>query len=197
MREIRTAYRSGPSGPAPARIPKDEMRFGGVASRGWTGVPAAVGAGGGQSRPDNLEDTHMESGNDNSTTKIVATLVPSAARLEVLPRHFGRLRSVFEGRVFDWMGWLCPSYSGGYWDFFELSNGGFFMAVQGPPIQLRSENGFEAEMSREAAGMTACLFACSHLSFRYDDETLARHYHWLRDFAAEHAEAPLIWAAID
>jgi hypothetical protein len=139
----------------------------------------------------------MDTGDDNSTAKIEATLVPPAARLEVLPRHFGRLMSVFEGRVFDWMGWLCPTYSGGYWDFFELSNGGFYMAVQGPPIPLRSENGFEAEMSREAAGITACLFACSHLSFRYDDETLARHYHWLLDFARDHAEASLIFAAID
>jgi hypothetical protein len=52
-------------------------------------------------------------------------------------------------------------------------------------------------MSADAAGITACLFALSHLSFQTKNEKIAEHYHLLRDFALEHAEASIILAAID
>jgi hypothetical protein len=52
-------------------------------------------------------------------------------------------------------------------------------------------------MSADAAGITACLFALSHLSFRIRSDSLARHYYELRDFALEHAEASAIIAATD
>ena len=58
-------------------------------------------------------------------------------------------------------------------------------------------NGFEGSMSADAAGIAACLFALSHLSFQIPDESIARHFHLLRDFALEHAEASAILAAID
>ena len=139
----------------------------------------------------------MNSIDDNSNARIGADPIGEAARPEALPRHFGRLMLVFENAVFDWMGKLCPTYSGAYWNFYELSNGGFYMAPQGGSRRLSVENGFDAEMSADAAGITVCLFACSHLSFRYDDEKLVRHFHWLRDFALDHPEARLILAAID
>ena len=53
-------------------------------------------------------------------------------------------------------------------------------------------------MTADAAGITVCLFAFSHLSFEYlQTEVFARHFHWLRDFALGHAEARQIFAAID
>jgi len=58
-------------------------------------------------------------------------------------------------------------------------------------------NGYAGRMSAEAAGITACLFAFSHLSFRIPDEVISGHYYQLRDFALEHAEASAILAAID
>ncbi len=58
-------------------------------------------------------------------------------------------------------------------------------------------NGFEGQMSADAAGITACLFALSHLSFQIQHESIANHFHQLRDFALEHAEASVILAAID
>ena len=58
-------------------------------------------------------------------------------------------------------------------------------------------NGFEGSMSADAAGITACLFALSHLSFQIQHESIAEHYHQLRDFALDHAEASAILAAID
>jgi hypothetical protein len=52
-------------------------------------------------------------------------------------------------------------------------------------------------MSADAAGITACLFALSHLSFQIAHESIAEHYHQLRDFASDHAEASTTLSAID
>jgi hypothetical protein len=59
-------------------------------------------------------------------------------------------------------------------------------------------NGFQGEMSADAAGITVCLFAYSLLSFDYQGtEVFAQHFHGLRDFALEHAESAQIFEAID
>ena len=51
---------------------------------------------------------------------------------------------------------------------------------------------------RLRAGITVCLFTYSSLSFEYfGDEVFADHFHRLRDFALEHAEASAIFGAID
>jgi hypothetical protein len=58
-------------------------------------------------------------------------------------------------------------------------------------------NGYRGRMSADAAGITACLFAYSHLSFRFRAGPFGNHYAWLLDFAADHAEARSILAAVD
>jgi diacylglycerol kinase len=42
-----------------------------------------------------------------------------------------------------------------------------------------------------------CLFAFSYLSFEYTTDIFSRHYHWLLEYAKDHAEASAIFAAID
>jgi hypothetical protein len=73
------------------------------------------------------------------------------------------------------------------------------MAPVGGPFRVSVDtNGYKGEMSADAAGITVCLFAYSHLSFRYsENDAFADHFHLLREFAAEHAEASAIFAAID
>ena len=95
---------------------------------------------------------------------------------------------------------LSDDYSGGYWQLYALSNGGFYMAPDsGGRFQVISENGHECFMSADALGITACLYAYSHLSFGEDDfsETCAGQYHRLREFMMKHPEARAIFAAID
>ena len=61
-------------------------------------------------------------------------------------------------------------------------------------------NGYEGKMSADALGITACLYAYSHLSFSGNAafaEVCAEHYHSLRAFMLEHAEASAILSAID
>ena len=124
--------------------------------------------------------------------------VSDAARLQVLPQHFGRHMLAFESAVYVFAHQLSPEYEGGYWHFNELGNGGFYMAPSVGPLHLIVEgNGFEGMLSADAAGITLCLFACSHLSFRFPDAAFSQHYYWWRDFACEHPEHSLIAAAID
>ena len=96
---------------------------------------------------------------------------------------------------------LSRDYRGGYWQFYALSNGGFYMAPDADRhFHVVCENGYEGNLSADALGITACLYAYSHLSFAGDNafaETCAQQYHWLRDYMLEHPEARDILRAID
>lgn len=135
----------------------------------------------------------------DNTSVIVARTVPAHERLAVLPRHFGRHMLIVEQTIYGFMRRLAPEYTGGYWHYIELSNGGFYMApAQEEPLRIMVDgNGFDDTMSAPAAGITVCLFALSHLSFRLEHESISTHFHTLRDFALTHAEASAILAAID
>jgi hypothetical protein len=105
----------------------------------------------------------------------------------------------FEGFVYDLMRQFSQEYGGGVWTYVELSNGSLYMT---PPertyrLAIRS-NGYDGEMSADAAGITVCLFACSLLSFEYrGTDVFTRHFHGLREYALEHPESTQIFAAID
>lgn len=135
----------------------------------------------------------------NQEEKIVATLVDDEdGRMEFLPHHLGN--QLFRGQnvPFEWMGRLQADYGGGMWQFFNLSNGGWYMAPRGDkPVFLSWHgNGFEGWMSPDAAGVVACIFALNQLAQSGDDKII-KAYYALMDFAAEHAEAGLISEAID
>lgn len=96
---------------------------------------------------------------------------------------------------------MSPDYAGGYWAMYALSNGAFYMAPESrESMRVACPNGYEGTMSADALGITACLYAYSHLSFGGPEafaETCARQYHLLREFMFEHAEVGAIMQAID
>lgn len=96
---------------------------------------------------------------------------------------------------------LSADYHGGYWEFYALSNGGFYMApISHGAFPVACENGYDGLLSADALGIAVCLYAYSHLSFSDCGglaETCARQYHWLRDYMLEHPEAESILGAID
>ena len=132
---------------------------------------------------------------------ITATLVPEAQRLDTADQHFGiRYPLVIEPTVYRFAEQLAKSYSGGYWHFYRLSNGGFYMAPNlDKPFRIVADNGYAGSMSAEALGITACLYTFSNLSFTGGNfgENCGRQYHCLFDFAMQHSEAGSIRAAID
>lgn len=107
----------------------------------------------------------------------------------------------FEPAVYRIAGMIAPEYSGGYWDFYALNNGGFYMAPDSDKtFQVICENGFEGNLTGDALGITVCLYAYSHLSSS-DNQELAEicvnQYHWLREYMFEHNEARGILGAVD
>jgi hypothetical protein len=133
-----------------------------------------------------------------SIMKIVAYPMPEHDRVDVLPRHFGCHMLTVERCVYNVMSQVASAYSGGYWRFFELSNGGFYMTPPGDAYEIRIEgNGFRGCMSGDAAGIAVCLFTFSLLSFEHTTDIFSQHFYWLRDFASDHAEARMIFEAID
>jgi hypothetical protein len=137
---------------------------------------------------------------DNADAPIVATKVGDAERLNFLPTFFGA-RYMLRGEmmVYAWMNRLCEEYSGGFWEFMTLSNGGGFLSLRRDgPLHVRvNTNGYAGDMSAEAASIVATLFALCQLCEQTRHDSHIERYHLLRDFAAEHAEAASIYRAID
>lgn len=138
----------------------------------------------------------------NTLDSISCHLVPEPDRLAFVDKLFGiNYVLKLEPTVFRFAEQLAaPEYNGGYWQFFALSNGGFYMAPRLDTIfEVSCENGFEGKLSADALGIAACLYAYSHLSFGEGAfaELCAQQYHWLRDYMLGHPEVRGILGAID
>jgi hypothetical protein len=135
-------------------------------------------------------------------TRIARTLLDDDGRMAVPARLFGvHFPARVEPLVFGIARSLSADYGGGYWEFYALGNGGFYMApAGGERFNVRCANGFDGTMSADAFGIVCCLYAYSHLSFSRPSEMAeecARQYHLLRAYMLGHGEARAILAAID
>lgn len=102
-------------------------------------------------------------------TVVTESLIPSEKMLEAIIRHFGFRATAVEMAVYAYMRHLCPEYDGGMWSYYELSNGGFYMAPEG------------------------------EVSAKYQSERLCDHYEWLWEYTThcDSKSAQKIFAAID
>lgn len=130
-----------------------------------------------------------------------ATIVPDDRRETFLPRLFGLpLLIVAENSVYSLMERLSPrDYGGGLWNFYEDAEQPLFLAPSSKPrFRIESQiTEYRGEVSAEAAGIIATLFAFSHLSFRFESDFLAAGYERLHGYVDSHAEASAIYRAID
>lgn len=136
------------------------------------------------------------------TTSISRQQLPNAQRSTRADILFGlNFPCELEPCVFDTASRLSPDYQGGYWEFYDLSNGGFYMAPESQtPFAVVCPNGYEGVLSGDAFGITTCLYAYSNLSFRAEkpvSTTYARQYHLLREYTMDHAEVAEILRATD
>ena len=128
--------------------------------------------------------------------------VADKLRIQHTANLFGiRFPLNIEPAVYSIAGNIATEYNGAYWEFYALSNGGFYMApVSNQSYQISCENGFESTLLADALGITSCLYDYSHLSFNSNQafaEICANHYHWLREYMLQHSEASKILGAID
>ncbi|EIS3891513.1 antirestriction protein [Salmonella enterica] len=137
-------------------------------------------------------------------TLITTTPVPDEDRPDFWPRHFRGVPQwiLLEPRIFAWTDRLCADYHGGIWQFYTLSNGGAFMAPEADDGEdtwslFNVMNGNSADMSPEAAGITACLLEYSHHACRTGSDLMTAHYYRLRDYALNHPECSAIMYITD
>ena len=138
---------------------------------------------------------------DTMQIPVTRELVPEDRRLAVTEKLFGlHFPMQLEPVIYGITDRMAEGYSGGYWEFYTLSNGGFYMAPSDDRVfHITCDNMFEGDLSADALGIVACLYAFSHLSF--SDGRFARvcacHFHMLRSFMYEHPEVKSILQATD
>jgi len=133
---------------------------------------------------------------------ITSNVVPDSERVEFTADLFGvHFPMKLEPYIYAVASNLAKEYRGGYWQFFTLSNGGFYMSpLTDKTFAVVCDNGYEGRLSADALGITACLYAYSHLSFVGESvfaELCAEQFHLLREYALDHPEARGILAATD
>jgi hypothetical protein len=136
-----------------------------------------------------------------SLNLVTRELVPEDKRLSITEKLFGlHFPMQLEPVIYGITERMAKDYHGGYWDFFELSNDSFYMAPSEDRIyHVTCDNMFEGDLSADALGITACLYAYSNLSFSNGRfaRVSACHYHRLREFMFEHPEVKSILGATD
>lgn len=135
----------------------------------------------------------------DGSARIGAKVVPCERRMGFLPLHFGERAMIkFEMSVYDWMGSLCPTYRGGFWNYVELSNGGAFMFPSGvETFEISVDgNGFSGTVGAEVAGIIATAFALNNMLWKGWDSLTAK-YEQLLEFIGEHPEGATIRRALD
>ena len=136
-----------------------------------------------------------------SLLPVTRVLVPEDQRLTITEQFFETAFPLqLEPVVYGITDRMAGDYTGGYWDFYTLSNGGFYMSPSEDRIfHVKCQNMYEGDLSADALGITACLYAYSNLSFSLSDiaREYARHYHLLREYSMGHAEVREILGATD
>ncbi len=120
-------------------------------------------------------------------------------RTAILPKYFDNQFIRFEMAIYSLAEHFIKEYRGGFWEFYSLSNGGFYMAFNSDkPVTFDNpDNYFCKEMDADTASIVVNLYVNSLLSFDYPDAPFGERYHQLRDYALELPEAGIIALAID
>ena len=142
----------------------------------------------------------MNTNPDINPQPITRELVPEDQRLDITEQLFGmHFPLQLEPFIYAVTNKIASEYHGGLWNFYTLSNGGFYMAPDlDQSFEVSCENFFQGELSSDALGIVSCLYAYSHLSYGGGiAREYARHYYLLREFMLEHDEVAAILGATD
>lgn len=94
--------------------------------------------------------------------KIIKTMVKDNDRINFLPRHFGLITGIkVESYIYDVAHQSLAGYNGGYWSFFELSNGSFIIepSYTGEREVTFALNWFSEKMNAEDYGIVVTALA--------------------------------------
>ena len=136
-----------------------------------------------------MQENHLDI---NSPIEITKSLVETAKRFEFLPSISEKRFMDIEAMAYGIARNTIDDYSGGYWEFVTLSNGGKFMYLrQDENVVLNNPmNYFTKSVDCETAGIaiTALVYARlaegAHISDDVEQlKIFGNHFHHLRDYA--------------
>ncbi len=130
---------------------------------------------------------------------ITKTQCSESKRLDFLPHHVGNKFIQYENLIYAHMRKASKQYDGGYWEYYTLSNGGFYMELQ-EDERLDMEcmgNCYRGEMSAEAASLAVNLCVQNIFAWQVNPARFSDTFHNLRHYASQHQEAREIFGFID
>lgn len=141
----------------------------------------------------------------NEPVSITAELVPDEGRrIKFFPHRFERRMMKAERLIYSIASEQTQgAYNGGYWDFYDLSNGGCYMGLKSDKTFKLTVpgNGFSEEVSALVLSIVSCLVAFGRLAWEYQNEPAwSDYYHALRNYVSclpDETTRRQIWEAID
>ncbi|KAA1195463.1 antirestriction protein [Photorhabdus heterorhabditis] len=109
-------------------------------------------------------------------------------RRKFLSEHLKELFVVGNTYIYSWMDENAEGYLGGFWEIFELSNGGFFIAPpDGYVVSLK--NKFKGYLNSEQCGIAVTFYTLKYfqnLAKWKNDELLYEHYSMMKNCLFEY-----------
>ncbi|WP_018276005.1 antirestriction protein [Teredinibacter turnerae] len=136
---------------------------------------------------------------------ITRKMISEKYRGKILPRFIGNPYLLFEQSIYGYTSHFVEGYQGGFWEFYELSNGGFYMSFASDKTFTFSnpDNYFSETMDADTISIIINLYVFNHLAFKYSGKNdshsmkFMQLYTNLYDYTKTHPEATLIMRAID
>ena len=135
----------------------------------------------------------MAKSTENTSFNIITCqLVSNDNRLNFLPDIDNQLFMLIENTIYDFASEHITNYTGGHWEFVELSNGGKFMYPSNDKKILLNNvmNYFSKEVKAVTAGLSITALAFGRLASRahskWDMESTVKfdsYFHKLKDYA--------------
>ena len=127
--------------------------------------------------------------------RIQRTKLTGSDRTGAISRRYGAAAFSFETILYALASRYSPDYNGGWWDFYELGNRGFYVSLAYDKLAIRvqnDDNGFADDMSPDAFSVGVNLCALSHLTFSGYQGSLLKvicdDYDRLREYMFAHAD---------
>lgn len=145
--------------------------------------------------------------------QLITQQVDDSEKERFFPGMYGKYYMLAQDYLYFWMRQHTRNWSGGYWRFHHVMAAGtdavlsgyvFPLTEEGITVQI-SSNYYQGEMTAQAVGITAMLFAFNHVAWiayenNADDpiiHSLNEKYVCLKNFALTLPEAVQIFRAID
>ena len=130
---------------------------------------------------------------------VTARAMPRESRTRLLAALFGQHFITVENLVYLNMVRVCPHYQGGEWNFYLLSNGGFYMAPLAVPdwFVVYASKEYQGALSSNAVGMLVSAMTLNQLTSWRDGELMMQMQFRLRDFIKQQPGATVLCELLD